>query len=365
METIDVKTVSKQYPVYVGQGTISKLSNLIKESVPGCSGILIITDSNVAPLYLQQVKGELKDFQVNEWVIPAGESSKSLREYEKGISYALRCQLDRNALIIALGGGVVGDLAGFIASTYLRGVRFIQIPTTLLAHDSSVGGKVGINHSLGKNLIGAFHQPEAVLFDVNFLETLPAREWRSGFAEIVKLGLIRDAEFYEFLSSNIESLPVKEELLGKVIKRAIELKAEIVGLDEREAGIRAYLNLGHTLGHAIEAESRYQSISHGEAVMIGMLYAIKLSEAHMNRTIVSKHFYQWIEQLGYAKWHPTMNRSGLLLERMKQDKKNNRQQINMVLLKECGEATLEKVDDQFILDQLSSFKAWVKADVMT
>ncbi|MCF6408228.1 3-dehydroquinate synthase [Pseudalkalibacillus salsuginis] len=363
METIEVKTKSKQYPVHIGEGAISKLGHLIEESVPRCSSILIITDSNVAPLYLQQVKMELKDYQVYKWVIPAGESSKSLREYEKGITYALRCQLDRNALIIALGGGVVGDLAGFIASSYLRGIRFIQIPTTLLAHDSSVGGKVGINHSLGKNLIGAFHQPEAVLFDTNFLTTLPAREWRSGFAEIVKLGLIRDAEFYEFLSSNIESLPVKEELLGKVIKRAIELKAEIVGMDEREAGIRAYLNLGHTLGHAIEAESRYQSISHGEAVMIGMLYAIKLSEASMKRKIVTKRFYQWIEQLGYAFWHPTLNKSGLLLERMKQDKKNSRQQIHMVLLKECGEATLEKVEDQFILDQLSSFKAWVRGNV--
>ncbi|WP_221565194.1 3-dehydroquinate synthase [Alkalihalobacillus sp. TS-13] len=362
METIEVRTDNEQYPVFIGQGMISNLNNIIKESVPECSSILIISDSNVAPLYLELVKKELEDHQVNEWVIPAGESSKSLREYEKGITYALRCQLDRKSLIIALGGGVVGDLAGFIAATYLRGIRFIQIPTTLLAHDSSVGGKVGINHSLGKNLIGAFHQPEAVLFDIDFLKTLPAREWRSGFAEIVKMGLIRDARFYEYLSSNVETLPVKEDILEKVIKRAIELKAEIVRLDEREAGIRAYLNLGHTLGHAIEAESRYQSISHGEAVMIGMLYAIKLSEKRLDRSIVSAKFYDWISQLGYANWHPTLNRPRLLLERIKQDKKNSRQQIWMVLLEECGVATLEKVEDQFILEQLDTFKSWVKSN---
>ncbi|MGP4078348.1 3-dehydroquinate synthase [Pseudalkalibacillus sp. R45] len=361
METIEVRTDNEQYPVFIGKGMISNLNTIIKETVPECSSILIISDSNVAPLYLKLVKKELDGHQVNEWIIPAGESSKSLREYEKGLTYALRCQLDRKSLIIALGGGVVGDLAGFIAATYLRGIRFIQIPTTLLAHDSSVGGKVGINHSLGKNLIGAFHQPEAVLFDIDFLKTLPVREWRSGFAEIIKMGLIRDAEFYEYLSSKVESLPVKEDILEKVIKRAIELKAEIVSLDEREAGIRAYLNLGHTLGHAIEAESRYQSISHGEAVMIGMLYAIKLSEERLERSIVSGKFYDWISQLGYANWHPTLNRPGLLLERIKQDKKNSRQQIWMVLLEECGEATLEKVEDQVILEQLDSFKSWVKS----
>ncbi|MCF6137573.1 3-dehydroquinate synthase [Pseudalkalibacillus berkeleyi] len=362
MEKVHVNTEAKKYSVYIGDGIVDQLPEVIQSQVPDCGKILIITDSNVAPLYLNKVKGLLDGFSVNEWVVPAGETSKSMRELEKGITYALRCELDRHALIIALGGGVVGDLAGFIAATYLRGIRFLQIPTTLLAHDSSVGGKVGVNHTYGKNLIGAFHQPEAVIYDVQFLNTLPAKEWRSGFAEVVKLAFIRDATFYDFLFEKVRSLPVNKEILITIVKRAIEMKAAIVSEDEKEAGIRAYLNFGHTLGHAIEAESRYQSITHGEAVMIGMIFALRLSEVHSHQPIIPKGFLAWIHQLGYANWHATLNKSNLLLETMKKDKKNKKDKIRMVLLKECGSATVSAVENQLLIDQLSTFKEWLKVN---
>ncbi|MGM7701675.1 3-dehydroquinate synthase [Pseudalkalibacillus sp. Hm43] len=360
MEQIQVKTETKSYPVLIGDGVIDQLQQVLEERVRDCSRILIISDSNVAPLYLDEVKSKLSGYQVNEWVIPAGETSKSIREYEKGITYALRCQLDRQACIIALGGGVVGDLAGFIASTYLRGIRFIQVPTTLLAHDSSVGGKVGINHTSGKNLIGAFHQPEAVLYDIHFLKTLPKKEWRSGFAEIVKLALIRDPDFYDYLEENVRSLPIEDEILTDIVKKAISIKAEIVGQDEREAGIRAYLNFGHTLGHAIEAESRYQSITHGEAVMIGMIFAMKLSEEHFKTKVFPEGFFTWVHQLGYSDWHATLNKGGLLLETMKKDKKSQENKIRMVLLKNCGDVILQTVEDSILTAELASYRTWLK-----
>lgn len=360
MELVEVNTETKSYPVYIGDGVIDQLQTVIDEKITDCSSVLIISDSNVAPLYLDTVKTKLSGYQMNEWVIPAGETSKSLREYEKGITYALRCQLDRKALIIALGGGVVGDLAGFIASTYLRGIRFIQIPTTLLAHDSSVGGKVGINHTFGKNLIGSFHQPEAVLYDTTFLKTLTLKEWRSGFAEVLKLALIRDPAFYQFLTENVRSLPIADEILIEIVKKAISIKAEIVSEDEHESGIRAYLNFGHTLGHAIEAESRYQSITHGEAVMIGMIFAMKLSEDLYKTQVIPKDFIAWIHELGFSDWHATVNKGSLLLETMKRDKKTKDHTIWMVLLKKCGDVTFERIEDTILVHQLSTFREWLK-----
>ncbi|WP_349407566.1 3-dehydroquinate synthase [Pseudalkalibacillus sp. SCS-8] len=363
METVDVNTGTKSYPVYISEGNITQLQNIIDEHVPQCSSVLIVTDSNVAPLYLKKVKACITNQSVFEWVIPAGETSKSLREFDKGITYALRCQLDRNALVLALGGGVVGDLAGFIASTYLRGIRFIQIPTTLLAHDSSVGGKVGINHPLGKNLIGSFHQPEAVLYDVQFLNTLSKREWRSGFAEVLKLALIQDPSFYNELFAKVKELPIEREGLIPIIKHAIEIKADIVGKDEKESGVRAFLNFGHTLGHAIETESRYQTISHGEAVMIGMVFAMRLSERMFDKDIMPAEFVSWIQRLGYTVWHPTLNKSELLLETMKKDKKVKENKIRMVLLEKCGDVKLESVEDRLLIEELMNYRSWVKENM--
>ena len=196
---------------------------------------------------------------------------------------ALDFKLDRHSLILALGGGAVGDLSGFVAATFMRGIPFIQIPTTILAHDSAVGGKVAINHPAGKNMIGAFYQPEAVVYDIDFLKSLPEHEIRSGFAEVIKHGLIQDPSFYHWLKENILSIDmmISDENLIHFLSRGVEIKSAIVEEDEKETGIRAYLNFGHTLGHAIEAELGYGKLTHGEAVVIGMLYALQLSEKYL------------------------------------------------------------------------------------
>ncbi|WLD91824.1 3-dehydroquinate synthase [Alkalihalobacillus sp. AL-G] len=361
METIDIKTGSKQYPVHIGGGASTLLQDVLHKQVSECSGILIITDSNVAPLYLREIKSMLTDLPVFEWVIPAGESSKSLREYEKIISYALNRKLDRKSVIVALGGGVVGDIAGFVAATYLRGVAFIQMPTTLLAHDSSVGGKVGVNHTAGKNLIGAFYQPEAVIYDLHYLKSLSRKEWRSGFAEIIKSSLIRDHELYRFLNEKVLDFPIEDdEALVHAVFAAISIKAGIVQEDEYESGVRAYLNFGHTLGHAIEAESRYQHIPHGEAVMIGMLFSIRLSERIYGKSLMPVDLLQWIKNMGYSIWHPSLARPELLIERMKQDKKNAGQEIRMVLYAGFEQVRTSGVPEDLLLEELKHFDKWSK-----
>ena len=212
-------------------------------------------------------------------MIPDGETSKSLQEAEKIFTRAIEARLDRKSCIIALGGGVVGDLAGFVAATFMRGINLIQIPTTLLAQvDSSVGGKTAVNHKLGKNLIGAFHQPRAVFIDLKFLETLPEREIKSGLGEVVKYGVISDGNFFTYLEDNADKILQRDlKTLAHVVKRSCELKAEIVGADEHEAGLRRILNFGHTAAHAIEEETAYKKYRHGEAVAVGMIAAAQIS----------------------------------------------------------------------------------------
>ena len=211
--------------------------------------------------------------------IPDGETSKSLQEAEKLYTRAIEAGLDRKSVVIALGGGVVGDLAGFVAATFMRGIDLIQIPTTLLAQvDSSVGGKTAVNHALGKNLIGAFHQPRAVFIDLNFLKTLPEREIKSGLGEVVKYGVISDGDFFTYLEDNADKiLQCDLKTLAHVVKRSCEIKAQVVGADEKESGLRRILNFGHTLAHAIEEETRYEKYRHGEAVSIGMVGAAVIS----------------------------------------------------------------------------------------
>jgi 3-dehydroquinate synthase len=361
VETIDILTGSKQYPIYIGKGASAYLPDVLRTEVKNHSAIFIISDSNVAPLYLDTIKEMLPEERVHQWVVPAGEPSKSIREYEKILSFALSKKLDRKTVIIALGGGVVGDLAGFAAATLLRGVRFIQMPTTLLAHDSSVGGKVGINHPIGKNLIGAFYQPEAVLYDLDFLESMSVKEWRSGFAEIIKGALIRDDELFRFLTDRVQQLPIENEgTLLHAIFNAINIKAGIVQEDEHESGVRAHLNFGHTLGHAIEAESRFQNISHGEAVLIGMLFAFRLSEQLYQKRLMPENLIPWIKRLGYSISHPSLAKPELLLERMKQDKKNENKQIRMVVLKSIAKVETRTVTDERLLKELKDFHSWTK-----
>lgn len=280
MRIVPVNLNEKSYNIYIGHNLETTIIDFFKTQKYSQKA-LIITDTNIAPLYADNIKDLLSQagFIAKIAVIPAGEQSKSLSVAETLYTQAIEHGLDRKSPIIALGGGVVGDLAGFIAATFMRGVPFIQMPTSLLAQvDSSVGGKVAVNHALGKNLIGAFYQPQAVFMDLNMMKTLPSREISTGLGEVIKYGFIYDHDFYTYLTKHKhEILQLQPEALIHIIARSCEIKADVVSKDECEAGLRAILNFGHTLGHAIEKETNYAVYNHGEAVAIGMVGASKLS----------------------------------------------------------------------------------------
>ena len=267
----------RSYPIHIGLGNLDTLGEACKTA--GLKGrCLVVTDENVAPLYADRTVQSLEKAGFNSAleVLPAGETTKSQTRLLNLYSKAAAHGLDRKCFMVALGGGVIGDLTGFAAASWLRGIRFVQVPTTLLAMvDSSVGGKTGINIPEGKNLIGAFHQPELVLMDLDTLKTLPPRELAAGMAEVVKYGVIWDAELFQAL----EKYGADFSNLGETVARCCEIKAEVVGLDEREGGLRGILNFGHTAGHAIENVAGYGQFLHGEAVAIGMVYAAHLSVA--------------------------------------------------------------------------------------
>lgn len=357
MEIIEIKTPSKSYPVFLGNNAADSLPGFILDHYAHIGKIMIITDKKVAGLHLHTVKEILArtGLPVYEYIVPEGEQAKTFEVFFQAQSFALSHHFNRKSMIIALGGGAVGDLAGFVAATFMRGIPFIQIPTTLLAHDSAVGGKVAINHPQGKNMIGVFYQPEAVFFDISFLKSLPQKELRSGFAEVVKEALIQDAGFYDWLVSSVGSLEaLTEEKLLHMIKRGIEIKAAIVAEDEKESGVRAYLNLGHTLGHAIEGLVGYGKISHGEAVMIGTIYALYLSQKRLGLDFDTKRFIHWVQQLGYQTTiHEGHGRTDLL-SFMKRDKKTVSDMVTFVLLEKVGYPLMENIPDSEILESLSN-----------
>ncbi|CAL1382263.1 unnamed protein product [Linum trigynum] len=278
---VEVELGNRSYPIYIGSGLLNQ-PNLLQRHVHG-KRVLVVTNETVAPLYLDRVVEALTqgnpNVTVESVVLPDGEKHKNMDVLMKVFDKAIESRLDRKSTFVALGGGVIGDMCGYAAASYLRGVNFIQIPTTLMSQvDSSVGGKTGINHPLGKNMIGAFYQPQSVLIDTDTLNTLPDRELASGISEVVKYGLIRDAEFFEWQEKNMSALLARDpSALAYAIKRSCENKAEIVSLDERETGLRATLNLGHTFGHAIETGFGYGQWFHGEAVAAGMVMAADLS----------------------------------------------------------------------------------------
>ncbi|MDE5411923.1 3-dehydroquinate synthase [Alkalihalobacterium chitinilyticum] len=355
MEQLHINTSSKQYSVWIGDDIRYKVSEYIPTPLQQkVSSVLIITDDQVAPLYLQDVKNGLSNrFEVFEYIVPAGEQSKSFQQYYDIQTYALEQGLDRHSLVIALGGGVIGDLAGFVAATYMRGVPFIQVPTTLLAHDSSVGGKVGINHPLGKNMIGAFHQPEAVVYDPTVFKSLPLHEWRSGFAEAIKHSLIWDAQLYSWLQDHIDDFSnIKGELAEQLLLRSIAVKAAVVSEDEKENGIRAILNFGHTLGHAIEKELGYGKMTHGEAVAVGMIFAMRLSEQYYDISLPIDEVKAWLTKLGYETDIPVELDPNQLVHTMKKDKKAQKGVIRMVLMKELGRVEVVSVDEEPIKELL-------------
>ncbi|PPA71263.1 3-dehydroquinate synthase [Jeotgalibacillus proteolyticus] len=345
MGTIQIKTERSSYPVILEEGAIKKLPARIRELQPEVTSILYIIDKTVHTLhhdYIKEFYPEHKNIHV--YIIPSGESAKSFKVYEDVLGFALKAGLDRHSLIVACGGGATGDLAGFVAASYMRGIRFIQVPTTILAHDSAVGGKVAINHSLGKNMVGSFHQPSAVIYDIHFLTSLPDEEIKSGFAEVIKHAIIADHDWLQELMETMPSFTsLTSQKLEIFLKKGIEVKAGIVEQDEKELGIRAFLNFGHTYGHAIEAWAGYSKWSHGASVMVGMIYALLLSSRLKNLSFETTSFINWIKELGYEIVPPEDAAFEDLLTLMRKDKKTIANEIRFVLLEEIGQPVVEKV----------------------
>ncbi len=324
------------------------------------SQVLIITNNVVAPLYLEKVRKLFQHKQVHEYILQDGEQTKNLDNYAAILGHMLAIPLDRSATIVALGGGVIGDLAGFVAASYQRGISFIQVPTTLLSQvDSSVGGKTGVNHSLGKNMIGAFYQPRRVIADIDTLRSLAPRQYSSGLAEIIKYGLINDYEFFCWLEQHMDEVIEGDPgVIEFMVTRSCQNKADIVAQDERESGVRALLNLGHTFGHAIETGCGYGTWLHGEAVAIGIAMA-----AHMSKLA------GWIQQKDYDRIEALFKRAALphqpfdgigpekMLGLMQIDKKAQHGQLRLVLLKSLGRSELIANPDQNLLKETLNFFA--------
>ncbi len=339
MRRVEVDLGDRSYPIYIGENLFDQ-GDLLKPHIRG-QQVCIVTNDTVAPLYLQRLKQALSGYQLTEVILPDGEAHKTLDVLSRIFDQLLQERHNRTTTLIALGGGVVGDMTGFAAASYQRGVDFIQIPTTLLSQvDSSVGGKTGVNHPLGKNMIGAFHQPNAVLIDTEALRTLPERELSAGIAEVIKYGLIADAPFYQWLEDNMEALlACDSDALAYAIERSCQNKADVVAQDEREGGLRAILNLGHTFGHAIETAQGYGNWLHGEAVATGMLMALDLSarEGHIATAEVER-----LKTLLQRAKLPVNSPEGMTEERylelMAVDKKVLDGQLRLVLLERVGKA---------------------------
>ena len=343
MITLKVNLGERSYPICIGQELLSQ-SELITQHIPGNSA-LIVTNTTVAPLYLQQLEQSLGDIRHQSLILEDGEEFKNLEVLSSIYDFLLKNRYDRNTTLIALGGGVIGDITGYAAATYQRGVHLIQIPTTLLSQvDSSVGGKTAVNHPLGKNMIGAFYQPRAVIADTTTLNTLEDRQLSSGIAEVIKYGLIRDIEFLQWLEENLDRLLDREpEALAYAIERSCKNKAEIVAADEKESGQRALLNLGHTFGHAIETGMGYGIWLHGEAIASGMVMAARLS-----------HTLGWISENDVSRVVNILERANLpvkapqnmsadrFIELMAIDKKVSDGVLKLVLYKAIGHAVISK-----------------------
>lgn len=342
MLSLNVDLGERSYPILIGPGLLGT-PDLLTSYIRGGSA-LIVSNEVVAPLYLDKLRASLGDVQTDALILPDGEHTKTLDTLRLVYDRLLANRYERSTTLIALGGGVTGDLTGFAAATYQRGVNFIQVPTTLLAQvDSSVGGKTGVNHPLGKNMIGAFYQPQCVVADIDVLATLPRRELQAGLAEVIKYGLLGNAEFLGWLEQNIDALLAGDAaLLSETVKISCEEKARIVAADEREGGVRALLNLGHTFGHAIEAAQGYGQWLHGEAVAVGMVMAADLSQR-----------LGWISAADAARARALIERTGLpvcppdtmtaeqFIDLMSVDKKVQSGKIRFVLLRSLGDSVVE------------------------
>lgn len=351
MDTLNVDLGSRSYPILIGPDLL-KDAEVFRRHVD-FRDILIVSNTTVAPLYLRFLEESLRPRRVLATLLPDGESHKTLSTVARIEDVLVANRFARDCAVVALGGGVVGDMAGFAAAIYQRGVAFVQVPTTLLAQvDSAVGGKTGVNHPGGKNLIGAFHQPEAVIADTRTLSTLPARELRAGLAEVIKYGLICDSVFFAWLEANVEPLLAADQAaLVHVIRRSCEIKAAIVGQDEREHGERALLNLGHTFGHAIESATGYGQWLHGEAVAAGMVMAARMSqESGLLGGEDLERIMRLTERMGLPVRVPGLTPEGVL-EHMRIDKKVQAGRIRLVLLRGIGAAFVTAEYDEGCLQR--------------
>jgi len=364
MKKIIVELGDRSYPIYAGNDLLSK-TNLLAENIRS-KQLMVVSNTTIAPLYLEKLMQSLQGLaseglEINSVILPDGEQYKTLDAVNDIITALLNKRYSRNCCLLALGGGVVGDITGFAAACYQRGVDYIQLPTTVLAQvDSSVGGKTGVNHAAGKNMIGAFHQPRAVIADTSVLETLDDREVSAGFAEVVKYGLIRDAKFFDWLENNIEKLLNRDaDALAYIIEQSCNNKAEVVAEDEMESGIRAILNLGHTFGHAIETGLGYGKWLHGEAIALGMLMAADLSH---RMDWVSEDITDRIEKMLVKLNLPVALPDDLDPEKMRElmsvDKKAKDGMLFLILLKGIGEAVVtDEFNEDLLMETLHRFSS--------
>lgn len=341
MQQLTVELGERSYPIFIGSGLLGQ-RELFAPFIAG-KQVCIVTDDTVAPLYLEALCCTLEDYQVSCVVLPTGEAYKNWTTLQQIFDTLLASRHDRRTTLIALGGGVIGDMTGFAAACYQRGVDFIQVPTTLLSQvDSSVGGKTGINHPAGKNMLGAFYQPRAVIIDTASLRSLPPREVSAGLAEVIKYGFIRDETFLDWLDANMQGLrSLDHELVTQAIARSCAIKADIVAADEREGGVRAILNLGHTFGHAIEAHQGYGQWLHGEAVGTGMVMALDMSRrlGWLDATACDRGV-RIIERAGLPVRSPDSMTPEDFVRLMAVDKKVLDGQLRLVLLEAIGKAVV-------------------------
>jgi len=350
VDTLLVDLGERSYPIHIGYGLLRE-PGWLRPAIAGHQ-VLILSNAVVAPLYLHRVRAALAGLDVDELVLPDGEGQKSFETLSRIMDFLLEHGHNRTTTLVALGGGVIGDLCGFAAAIYQRGVDFVQLPTTLLAQvDSSVGGKTAINHALGKNMIGAFHQPRAVLADLETLDSLPAREYAAGLAEVVKYGMIADATFFDWLEARSDALLARDpECLAWVVRRSCEIKAEVVAADEREGGRRAILNFGHSFGHALETLCGYGKLLHGEAVAIGMLMATALSVRQgLIDATVHERLHELLAALGLPLESPEGVDPQAMRAAMGRDKKVHNARLRLVLATGPGQVVVTDAVDEAAL----------------
>lgn len=354
MHRLQVELGDRSYPIFIGENLFQK--QLLAPYITG-NQVVIVTNETIAPLYLDRLLTQLTDYQYESVVLPDGEKYKNWQTLQLIFDGLLKAECTRKVTLVALGGGVIGDMTGFAAACYQRGVNFIQVPTTLLSQvDSSVGGKTGINHDLGKNMIGAFYQPKSVIIDIKTLQTLPARELSAGLAEVIKYGLIADEDFFEWLELNIDQLKnLDTQSLIKAIEWSCTIKARVVAMDETESGIRAILNLGHTFGHAIETHQGYGNWLHGEAVAAGTVMALEMStQLGWLSTQERDRAIKLFAKADLPVIPPANMTANDFLKYMRVDKKTLDGQIRLVLLPKIGEAVVTSEFASDILNDILS-----------